>query len=235
MFEINKIINKLVNKIPLTESERFKIINNKRVKPEVLKYLSERFKNLTIEIVDKHEGNIIDLMNQGLLVGWCWQTTETAIIFLNDDDYIERGNLIFEQYNDGHSYTYYHSWICFRYKDEEYVFDPCLELLCKKDLYHKVFEVDIRGKVSAKEVKNMLIYSVQNHKIKQNEKYKYGQKTEAFMKKYFGSTLDNKKDEVIIDDYENVNSPFYRNTAGYRVVLEDKKIKKLIAHYYYNA
>lgn len=61
-------------------------------------------------------------MVKGNLEGWCWQTTESAIIFLNDDDYIERGTLKFDTETPG----YYHSWICFKFDDIEYVFDPCL-------------------------------------------------------------------------------------------------------------
>ena len=233
MFEINKIKNKLANKMPLTEEERFRIINNQKIKPEVLKYLSDRFKNLTIEIVDKYEGNIIDLMKLGLLEGWCWQTTETAIVFLNDDDYIERGNLIFEKYID-YTHTYYHSWICFKYKDEEYIFDPCLDLLCKKELYHNIFEVDIIGRVTAKKVRKVLIYNLENKKTKKEPLSNSEKKASEFMKKYFSSALEDKKDDVTIDD-DDVNSSFYRNNTGYRAVLENKKIKKLTAHYYYNA
>lgn len=235
MFEISKILKKLADGKPLTEEERFKIIKKQKVNLEVLRYLSGRFKNLTIEIVGKYEGNVMELMKLSLLEGWCWQTTETAIVFLNDDDYIERGNLIFERYSDGDVNKYYHSWICFKYKGEEYIFDPCLDLLCKKDLYHKVFEVDIRGRVTAKEVRDMLIYNIQNPKQKNNTISESEQKVAAFMKKYFGSALEEKKDEVIIDEYATVNCPFYRNNTGYRAVIEDKKIKKLIAHYYYNA
>ena len=95
----------------------------------------------------------MDLMKLGLLEGWCWQTTETAIMFLNDEDYIERGNLIFERYSDVNEYKYFHSWICFKYNNEEYIFDPCLDLLCKRNLYHKIFEVEIMGIVCAKNVR----------------------------------------------------------------------------------
>ena len=49
-------------------------------------------------------------------------------MFLEDEDYIERGNLIFERYDEKITYNYFHSWICFKYKDEEYVFDPYLNL-----------------------------------------------------------------------------------------------------------
>lgn len=234
MFEVHKILRKLANNESLTEEERFKIIKKQKVNLEILRYLSNRFKNLTIEIAGKYEGNVMDLMKLGLLEGWCWQTTETAIMFLNDEDYIERGNLIFERYRDGTEHKYFHSWICFRYKDEEYIFDPCLDLLCKKDIYHKIFEVDIMGRVIAKKVRNILIYNIENPKSKHIAISESEQKAEEFMRKYFGSVLDEKKKEIIIDDDDTIDSPFFRNNTGYRGVIEDKKIKKLIAHYYYN-
>ena len=55
------------------------------------------------------------------------------------------------------------------------------------------------------------------------------------MQKYFGSVFKAKRNEIIVDDSDTINSPFFRNNTGYKVELEDKKIKKLVAHYYYNA
>ena len=60
-------------------------------------------------------------------------------------------------------------------------------------------------------------------------------KAEEFMKKYFGNILKENKNEITIDDSDEIDAPFFRNNTGYRAVIEDKKIKKLIAHYYYNA
>ena len=181
MFEVKDIIKKLANKEPLTEQERFKILNSKRVKPEVLQYLSSKFENLTIEVCGDYEGNILDLMDRGELEGWCWQKTESAIVFLNDEDYIERGNLKFERYK-----SYYHSWICFTFKGEEYAFDPCLDLLCKKKWYSKIFELEVKAKVTAKEVRDNLIDCIQNPKPKEKSSYYSEESTKAaqeFMKK----------------------------------------------------
>jgi hypothetical protein len=199
MFNINNIIRKFINKEPLTEKEKFNIINSNRVKKEVLKYLSIRFSNLTIDVLGNFKGNIFDLMDKGLLEGWCWQTTETSIIFLNDDDYIERGNLKLGEYQ-----YYYHSWICFKYKNIEYVFDPCLDILCKKSLYIKLFEPDIKGRVTSKKVK------------------------ENFVNNF--NLIE--KDEIHITGNDNVNSSMYRNNTKYKVEIEKGKVKKLEAHYY---
>lgn len=59
---MSEIIVKLFNKNSLTERERFKFLKSKQVKPEILEYLSSRFKNLYIEICGDYKGNILDLI-----------------------------------------------------------------------------------------------------------------------------------------------------------------------------
>ena len=103
-------------------------------------------------------------MQKGYLEGWCWQTTESAIIFLNDDDYIERGNLHFETNKP----KYFHSWICFKYENTEYVLDPCLNILCQKKDYDKIFTPEIKGKTSALRVKQELIKQINTPKVIEN-------------------------------------------------------------------
>lgn len=222
MFEVNEVIKKLIAKEELTERERFKILNSTIISPKVIEYLSQRFQNLTIEVGGDYEGNILDLMQKGVLEGWCWQTTESSIVFLNDDDYIERGNLKFGKYK-----LYYHSWICFTFEDKEYVFDPCLDLLCKKVFYTKIFETEIKGKVTAKEVRDFLIDSVLNPKSKRRYE-------DEFWKKIWGDSYEQKRHEVQISGDDNVNSPMYRNSTGYNATIESGTIRKLIAHYYSN-
>ena len=67
----------------------------------------KRINNLYIEFLGDYEGSLFELMAVGKLIDWCWQTTESAIVLLNDYDYIERGNL----YIDEATPEYYHSWI----------------------------------------------------------------------------------------------------------------------------
>lgn len=227
---IKEIINNLRNTFKeedysqLTEIERFAKIRMHKVPKDVYEYLKSLFDNLHIEIVGKYEGNIIDLMNRGVLEGWCWQTTETASLFMPDDAYIERGNLHFDMHN-----LYYHSWINFQYKGVEYVFDPCLQILCKKEYYDKLFEIEVKGKVTAKEVKEYFINYISNPPKKEvNEEF------ERVFKTIFGkSDFDRTKGEVVIEGEENPNAPMYRNGVGYKTTLENGKIKKLVAHYYY--
>ena len=225
--KMSDVIIKLVNKQSLTEKERFQFLNSKHVNAEITEYLSSRFSNLYIEICEDYEGNILYLMKRSLLEGWCWQTTESAIIFLNDEDYIERGNLKFEKYKD-----YYHSWICFQFDKEEYVFDPCLNLLCKKRWYYKIFEIEVKGKSTAKEVRDDLIHQIQNPKpIDNSESAKRRRK---LMEEFFGDALDKQRKGTHISGDDDVNSPMYRNNTGYKATIENGKVKSLVAHYYKN-
>ena len=88
MFGINEILDKIISKKELTEEEKFKILHSKTIDIEIVKYLMRKLNNLYIEVLDDYEGTLFELMPIGRLEGWCWQTTESAIVFLNDDDYI---------------------------------------------------------------------------------------------------------------------------------------------------
>ena len=230
MFGINEILDKVISKKELTEEEKFKILRSKRIDTKVVEYLMNKLNNLHIEVLGKYEGSLFELMPVGKLEGWCWQTTESAIVFLNDDDYIERGNLKFDERTP----EYYHSWICFKFDGTEYVLDPCLSFLCKKSDYSKIFEIDVKGKVSAKAVKEELIKQITTLKENNSESHKAFQ---SFMKSFMGDSYDSyiesKKEEVTVCGPEDVNTPLYRNGAGYRTEIENGKIKKLTVHYYY--
>jgi len=227
MFGINEIIYMFVNKNNLSQEQRFKILKFSTVPPEVIAYLTHRLENLKIEILDEYEGNIMDLMTSGLLEGWCWQTTDTSVIFLNDNDYVERGNLYF-----GNDKIYYHSWICFKYKTIEYVFDPCLNLLCKKNIYSKIFKPDVKARITSKTIRAYLINSIKNPKPKvQTESSK---KAEEFMRKFFGNSLEKLREYKTVETFDDVNAPMYRHNTGYKAVIENDKIISLTAHYYRN-
>ena len=215
----------------LTEEEKFKILQSKKINIKVVEYLMNKLNNLYIEVLDKYEGSLFELMPVRQLEGWCWQTTESAIVFLNDDDYIERGNLNFDKITP----EYYHSWICFKFDNTEYVLDPCLNFLCKKSDYSKIFKIDVKGKVSAKAVREELIRQVTAPKKEDNSETR--KSFQLFMKNLMGESYDSyvesKKGEVTVHGPEDVNTPLYRNGAGYKTTIENGEIKKLIVHYYY--
>lgn len=229
MFGINTILNKIINNEPLTKEEKFKILHSERVEQTVVEYLINRLSQLYIKVLDKYEGLLFELMSVGKLEGWCWQTTESAIVFMNDDDYIERGNLNFDERTP----EYYHSWMCFDFNGIEYVFDPCLDFLCKKDNYFKIFEVEVKGRVTAKCVREELIKQITTP----NEEEPC-RELESFLRKILGndfyeSLQQRKKEEVIVRGPEDVNTPLYRNGAGYKTKIDDGKIKKMTVHYYH--
>lgn len=231
MFGINEILDKTVLKKGLTQEEKFKILHSKIIDSKVIEYLMNKLSNLNIEVLGKYKGSLFELMKNEKLEGWCWQTTESAIVFLNDDDYIERGNLKFDE----RTKEYYHSWICFNFDNEEYVLDPCLNLLCKKSDYSKIFEVNVKGRVSAKDVKEELIRQITTPKKEDNSRTH--KSFERFLKRQLGDSYEKynekKQNEVIVHGPENVNTPLYRNGAGYKTEIENEKIKKLTVHYYY--
>ena len=209
----------------LSQFERFNIIRSFRIPKKPFHYLIEKLKNLTIEIGERPEDSIMDLMYLGLLEGWCWQTTESAIVFLKDDDFIERGNLKLEPHKD-----YWHSWISFNFDGENYVFDPCLRILIEKNLFFHLFEVTVYGAATAKEVRDDLIYRINHPKSKS-----YDEKLNEFLKKIFETfSSERQKTETYVSGGEDVNSPMYRNNTGYNAVIKNGKIESLIAHYYFN-
>lgn len=230
MFGINEILDKVIFKDELTEDEKFKILSSKRVDTKVLEYLIIKLNNLYIDILGKSKGTLFELMNERKLINWCWQTTESAIVFLNDDDYIERGNLRFDE----NTPLYYHSWICFNFNNIEYILDPCLNLLCKKSDYSKIFKTQVIAKITALNVREELIRQVTTLKKDVNSTSNQPLKSflQTYMKDYYDYYVATKKDEVIVYNPEDVNAPLYRNGAGYKLEVEEGRIKKLIVHYY---
>lgn len=231
MFGINEILDRAINDKPLTQEDKFKILRSKKIDQKVVEYLINRLSELYIEVLGKHVGSLFELMPVGKLEGWCWQTTESAIVFFNDDDYIERGNLKFDERTP----KYYHSWICFNFNGTEYVLDPCLNFLCKKEDYSKLFEIDVKGKVTAKAVREELIKQITTPKEKNNSEAH--NRFEMFWKELLGDDYEiyqeRKKQEVVVHGPEDVNTPLYRNGAGYKTKINDNKIKKMTVHYYY--
>lgn len=211
----------------LNENERIKLIHSLGIDDNAWEYLKIKLQNLHIEILGDYEGNILDLMCKGRLEGWCWQTTESAIVFLEDSDYIERGNLKFSKHK-----KYWHSWICFKLDDKIFVFDPCLQILVEQYIYNYVFEVCVEGSTTSKEVREDLIFRINSPKKKS---YDVPEETSKFLNYFFSKyASERQKSETHISGDDNVNSPMYRNNTGYTATIEDGKIINLIAHYYLN-
>lgn len=229
----------------MTEKEKFKILREEEITEDVYNYLYDLFDGLNIEIFGDYKGKLFELMKKGRLEGFCWQTTETAALFMPDDVTIYRGNLYFQKYNFDFKLTlesdykaYYHGFIGFKYEDKEYIFDPCLGLINSKDLYFNTFNVELKGQTTAKDIKEYFIKYI-NNPPKSNHYYSIEthKAIERFMKNFYSEeALEKVRSEVIVHDKEDPNAPMYRNGSGYRKVeIEDNKVKSLIVHYYMNA
>ena len=228
MIDIKQILKSIFSRKEMTREEK---LNKYRsiVDYDVIKYLVRCFNGLHIEVLGDYEGSLFELMSSNKLQGWCWQTTETAAVFLKDDDYIERGNLYLGDENP----NYYHSWICFNY-GEDYILDPCLNILCKKEDYYDLFTPNVKGRVTAKEVKEELIKQVKEYKAKPIIVSEFDKILKIMMgDKEFNVYKEYKKNEVTVHAPEDVNTPLYRNGAGYKTEIEEDKIKKLTVHYYW--
>lgn len=214
------------------EEKRFSILANEKIDKSVYIYLKSLFDQLKIEVLGEYEGKLFDLMKRGKLQGWCWQSTESAALFMQDDAIVYRGDLYFDNYK-----TYYHSFIEFNFEGKKYVFDPCLCMINTSDLYFKTFNVDVKGQVTAKEIKEYFINYI-NNTPKRESSFSSDTvtATDRFMRKFFGDDyLEEKKNEVVIHDKEDPSAPMYRNGCGYKNIKIDKdKIKSLTVHYYMN-
>ena len=214
----------------MEKKEKFTILEKEKIDKNVYYYLKDLFNELNIEICDRYEGYLFDLMKKGKLEGWCWETTETAALFMPDDTIIYRGNLHFGKYNH-----YYHAFILFKYEDNSYVFDPCFCMINTTDLYFNVFNVDIKGYVSAKEIKEYFINYINNPPERKSYiDSKTASSVDRFMRKFFGDDyLEKKQNDIVIYDKEDPYAPMYRNNSGYKDInIDNDKIKSLTVHYY---
>ena len=222
-----KIFEKILNLLKRDDKQvvNENIEQSSQEELEAVNYLKYRFKHLYINICGETQGNVFDLKDCGKLLGWCWQSTQTCSLFLKDDDYIERGDLFIE---DDASLKktkrpYYHSWICFKFKGVEYVFDPCLDYLCEKETYYKHFTPNVQGKTTAGEVKKYVI-----EKIKNKPERKKSLLDDLI-------TQDIKQElnkQTTINGTEDISAPIYRGIVGYTAKIKDDEIEELNAHYY---
>lgn len=208
------------------ERDRIELLRQVKVQKEVMDYLKDCFKNFRISLYEyDFEQEFMDAMKRGMLIGWCWQTTESAIVFFKDEDYIERGALKFST-----TRNYWHSWICFEFKNKIFVFDPCLQIIVEKEQYYHVFEISqIIRRVTAKSVKDDLVDKIQNkgwELIKENGEF--------VLKLIASKNSLNEEYETKIWGNNNANSPMYLNNTGYVATIENNRIIKLIAFYYHS-
>ena len=237
MIEISKVMyqsvaekySKSINYSKLDGKERFKLIKRHHAKSDVFDYLHNILDNVYISKFGKPAKKVMELMCKGNLEGWCWETTQTCISFFEDGDYIARGYLKFDKFD-----LYDHSWICFKFNEKEYVFDPCLDVLCEKEEYYKIFEVLQKGSVTAKSFKDFLIGSILRDK--QNNYHCYNGNdcfyVNGFEIKRPANRTKNNSNETIITPTYKWNAPNYGGIVGYSASLSDNSFKEISANYY---
>lgn len=201
------------------------IIQEEQIDKNVYIYLKSFFNQLTIEKFNGYKGKLFDLMRNGELEGFCWQTTETIALFMPDNTIIYRGNLHIK--NIG---AYRHSFIEFHYNGKEYIFDPSLNSIDTKEHYFKILRVEIEGHTTSKQIKDFFMCYVNNPLKRYNyisEEVKYLE--DRYLKQVYGKNINN---IILIHDEENVNAPMYRNGVVYKdIEIEKNMIKSLTAHY----
>lgn len=121
------------------------IFKIKYANSNIYNYIYNLLGNAFAKLPSGEEGSLLKLAETNKLEGWCWQTTETAALYLKDTDEIIRGTL---------GDTYEHSWICFKYEEIEYTLDLCLNILCKRELYERLFKANKKISIPCKSVKD---------------------------------------------------------------------------------
>ena len=212
--------------LELTIDEKITYFNKHFVPKEVYSYLKELLSDLTITVPEYNKKDtIINLMNDGMLEGWCFETTESAIVFFNDYDYICRGNIYINEANP----NYHHSWITFKYNNKEYVFDAALNVICTRVNYFKLFNPKVDAIVSAKVVKEELINQFESQRMYKSTGFA------DFMKNNFPKIYNDfesiYKNRFYVESSNNINHPLYCNSSSYEVEIDDNKIKKLESFY----
>ena len=182
------------------QDRRFAILQQNTVSVKVKKYVDISVRNVEIEIGTEKRTEAIVLAQKGLLEGWCWQTTEFLSPFFNEKSFICRGDLHFSP-----NEKYYHAWLEFALNNNYYVFDPCLNILCPKEQYDSIFEVEVMSKIPSEKVKKELIEYI----------------------------LSCDEKGVYISGTNNIDDVFYRTNSRVNGKAKKDKILTLVPHYYY--
>lgn len=178
------------------------------VNPILDRYIEERVASIFISIAPLTDVPAMEMITKGELEGWCWQSTTFLSVFFQNSDLITRGNLTLDSYRYG---DYFHAWMEIVYKSKEYVFDPALCILCQKDIYYSELNARVKAKVEVVQVKKSLIECLKN-----NEK-----------SAYFPGT-------VYVPGTDDVNDSLFRVNSQLGAEIEEEKIKKLNARFFFN-
>lgn len=196
------------------------MIDKQSERDRVVAYLQEKLAPLTIEKDGVKPTSAIELSASDGLIGLCWESTQTCGLFFNDTDFIERGIVTL-----GEDPFYYHSWLCFCLDGKEYVFDPALNQIATKQRFYEKFKPQIRGRISAKQVKNYFLKFLSDPQMRADktsyQRLMYKVLDPAFIKYLEGNNT--------IWGTGEATDPFFAGAVSYSPTLQGDNIKKLNA------
>ena len=174
---------------------RFSIVRN-NFENDVNIYINDLIKNVFIKPSFHMLKPATILINNGNLEGWCWQTSTFLMPFF-ENGFITRGYLKYVCKG-----LYYHSWIEFSLNDIDYIYDPCLCFLCKKNVFYEQFEPKVISKISNEKVKKELLNILPKEK------------------------------SIYIKGTDNPEDVFFRTNSKVKGNINGNKILSLKVHYY---
>ncbi|MDR1300147.1 MAG: hypothetical protein LBK50_00360 [Candidatus Nomurabacteria bacterium] len=184
---------------PIEDYEKRRKFASEKISMMTALYVQNKIKNATIKIGANPERSASDLIYEGLLEGWCWQSANTLGVLFNDSDTISRGKL------DLNSGNYPHSWIEFGHRDQDFVFDPALSILSKKEKYYELLSAEKKQEISAAMARKTLI-----------------------------SLIGDSKEPICIKPINDLADPFFRMDSEVEAHIKGNKVKKIKAHFYYD-
>jgi hypothetical protein len=166
----------------------------------VTKYIKQRLNPVTISKSPFGTASAIEMINEGNLEGYCWQSAIFLSVFFNNSDLVSRGDVILPDYYG----DYFHSWIELKYKGQEYVFDPALDILRKKSDYYQELEVKLKHQIPVEIIKAELIDLVRN----------------------------SQKKAIFVLGTNNIKDVFFRTNSQVIAEVRENRVKKLAVKFY---
>ena len=163
-------------------------------------YVHSLIGNLYIKLYN-HSGYANEVVKDELLNNYSYEATSSIIPFFKGSDLIIRGLLV-----DDWSRYFSHSWIIFTLYNKEYIFDPALNIVAKKQDYEAIFLPEKFGSVSSYRVKTDLLDTLASGK-------------------------ENKDGFIDINKSNDINSSFYKVDMQVKGEVINRKILTLTTKY----
>lgn len=141
-----------------------------KVDSEIYRYIEEKTSKFKIDNYNDECNRLLEIMKLKSedprditpLTYWCCDVAILLGMIFDENAYIERGYIKLDNtsYSSSH---YFHCWLCFKYKDNLYVFDPCNSIISTKDDYYRLFLPNVKGRVLAEDVKKAVEEELSNN------------------------------------------------------------------------